>query len=196
MKAQETNLCRLANLCMGVQNLTCCVLRRRFEQICGGFPDALTRCCQLLEVHVSVDFVDINMGCPIDVVCNRQARRCRRPSSSFCSTPSLARGARSTPALPRARVHAGQARILSTVPAVPRAWPKAGRCCCWGCRGAGSALLQKPAKLADCVRASSAVLSCPLTIKLRKVRCCTAPPPPSPSSRTHRDAHARPALLH
>lgn len=26
-------------------------------QICGGFPDAVARCCQLLDDHVSVDFV-------------------------------------------------------------------------------------------------------------------------------------------
>lgn len=41
------------------------------RQICGGYPDALTHCAQLIEEHVTVDFVDINMGCPIDIVCNR-----------------------------------------------------------------------------------------------------------------------------
>lgn len=41
------------------------------RQICGGYPDALTHCAQLIEEHATVDFVDINMGCPIDIICNR-----------------------------------------------------------------------------------------------------------------------------
>ena len=40
-------------------------------QVCGGFPDAMGRCAQLLDEHLEVDFVDINMGCPIDLVCNK-----------------------------------------------------------------------------------------------------------------------------
>ena len=31
----------------------------------------MARCAQLLEEYTSVDFVDINMGCPIDMVCNK-----------------------------------------------------------------------------------------------------------------------------
>ena len=42
------------------------------RQICGGYPDALTHCAQLIEEHATVDFVDINMGCPIDIICNRR----------------------------------------------------------------------------------------------------------------------------
>ncbi|XP_069110422.1 tRNA-dihydrouridine(47) synthase [NAD(P)(+)]-like isoform X2 [Argopecten irradians] len=37
-------------------------------QICGAFPDTLTRCCQLINDELSVDFVDLNCGCPIDLV--------------------------------------------------------------------------------------------------------------------------------
>ncbi|CAM9470928.1 unnamed protein product [Discosporangium mesarthrocarpum] len=40
-------------------------------QIAGGFPDQLTRAAQLVEDSVKVDFVDLNMGCPIDMVCNK-----------------------------------------------------------------------------------------------------------------------------
>ena len=40
-------------------------------QICGGYPDSVTRCCQLLEDTIDVDFIDINMGCPIDSVCQK-----------------------------------------------------------------------------------------------------------------------------
>lgn len=38
-------------------------------QVCGGFGDAMTRCAQLIEDKCEVDFVDINFGCPIDLVC-------------------------------------------------------------------------------------------------------------------------------
>jgi tRNA-dihydrouridine synthase 3 len=44
-------------------------------QICGGYSDSVARCSQLIDdVIVSqggCDFVDINMGCPIDLVCNK-----------------------------------------------------------------------------------------------------------------------------
>lgn len=40
-------------------------------QVCGGYADSMARCAQLLEEHTDVDFVDVNMGCPIDLVCNR-----------------------------------------------------------------------------------------------------------------------------
>ena len=38
-------------------------------QVCGGFPDSMACCAQLVQEQCSVDFVDINFGCPIDVVC-------------------------------------------------------------------------------------------------------------------------------
>ncbi|ESO95224.1 hypothetical protein LOTGIDRAFT_144742, partial [Lottia gigantea] len=37
-------------------------------QICGGFPDTMTRCAQLLQEQTTVDFIDINCGCPIDMI--------------------------------------------------------------------------------------------------------------------------------
>ena len=40
-------------------------------QIAGAHVDMMTRVAELLEDHTSLDFVDINMGCPIDVVCNK-----------------------------------------------------------------------------------------------------------------------------
>lgn len=46
-------------------------------QICGGYPDAVSRCAQLIDDEFArrggIDFVDINMGCPIDLICNKGA---------------------------------------------------------------------------------------------------------------------------
>ncbi|XP_077513575.1 dihydrouridine synthase 3 isoform X2 [Amblyomma americanum] len=42
-------------------------------QLCGAHPDVMTRCAQLLKDRCSVDFVDINMGCPIDFVYKKGA---------------------------------------------------------------------------------------------------------------------------
>ena len=35
----------------------------------------MARCAQLLDERVEVDFVDINSGCPIDLICNKSASR-------------------------------------------------------------------------------------------------------------------------
>lgn len=37
-------------------------------QICGSHADTMTKCAELVNNHTSVDFVDINTGCPIDLV--------------------------------------------------------------------------------------------------------------------------------
>lgn len=37
-------------------------------QICGNNPGVLTRCAQLLEDEIEVDFIDLNLGCPIDLI--------------------------------------------------------------------------------------------------------------------------------
>ncbi|XP_005405814.1 PREDICTED: tRNA-dihydrouridine(47) synthase [NAD(P)(+)]-like isoform X5 [Chinchilla lanigera] len=37
-------------------------------QLEGGFPDTMTKCAELLNRTIEVDFVDINVGCPIDLV--------------------------------------------------------------------------------------------------------------------------------
>ncbi|CAA0807685.1 tRNA-dihydrouridine(47) synthase [Striga hermonthica] len=42
-------------------------------QICGAFPDTVARTVELIEQHCTVDFIDINMGCPIDIVVNKGA---------------------------------------------------------------------------------------------------------------------------
>ena len=75
-------------------------------QLAGGFPDALARSAQaVVETSLDIDFVDINCGCPIDLVTGR---------------------------------------------------------------GAGSALLTKPARVEQIVRSVSAAVDVPVTLKVRK----------------------------
>lgn len=44
-------------------------------QIAGGFPDALARCADVLidELGDGIDFIDVNCGCPIDLIVNKGA---------------------------------------------------------------------------------------------------------------------------
>jgi tRNA-dihydrouridine synthase len=45
-------------------------------QICGSFPDHVARTAELIERECAIDFIDINMGCPIDLVCNKGSGAC------------------------------------------------------------------------------------------------------------------------
>ncbi|KAJ0076826.1 hypothetical protein Patl1_36576 [Pistacia atlantica] len=42
-------------------------------QICGAYPDTVTHTVELIDQECTVDFIDINMGCPIDIVVNKGA---------------------------------------------------------------------------------------------------------------------------
>jgi tRNA-dihydrouridine synthase 3 len=42
-------------------------------QIAGGYPETMAQCCELVSDYCDVDFIDLNLGCPIDVVCNKGA---------------------------------------------------------------------------------------------------------------------------
>ncbi|RWW30408.1 hypothetical protein GW17_00005021 [Ensete ventricosum] len=42
-------------------------------QICGAYPDTVAHTVELIDRECEVDFIDINMGCPIDIVVNKQA---------------------------------------------------------------------------------------------------------------------------
>ena len=47
-------------------------------QLCGAHMDTMTRCAEIINTHTSVDFVDINVGCPIDLVFKKVSTvRCR-----------------------------------------------------------------------------------------------------------------------
>ena len=67
-----------ANLLKGDRREWALVRRHASEtcfgvQVCGGYPDLMARVCELLDSTTQCDFVDINMGCPIDGVCNKGA---------------------------------------------------------------------------------------------------------------------------
>uniref|UniRef100_Q1RLG4 tRNA-dihydrouridine(47) synthase [NAD(P)(+)] n=1 Tax=Ciona intestinalis TaxID=7719 RepID=Q1RLG4_CIOIN len=42
-------------------------------QLCGAFPDTMSRCAELISKTCEVDFIDINMGCPIDLIYKKGA---------------------------------------------------------------------------------------------------------------------------
>jgi hypothetical protein len=37
-------------------------------QLCGNNPYVMTRCAQMLEERTHIDFIDVNLGCPIELV--------------------------------------------------------------------------------------------------------------------------------
>jgi len=61
------------NLLQGLPSEWALLKRHRDEdlfgvQVCGGFGDSMASCAQIIEDTCDVDFVDINFGCPIDVI--------------------------------------------------------------------------------------------------------------------------------
>ena len=45
-------------------------------QLAAAHPDQFIRTCELIEACTNVDFVDLNLGCPLDLLCNKGAGAC------------------------------------------------------------------------------------------------------------------------
>lgn len=99
----------------------------RRPQLCGGYADTMARCAQLVEDTCQVDFVDLNFGCPIDVVCRCAAARrwqaasgwhlCAKLNTALAALSCLPRGCCSRavalpPAVGAAR-HVGGCRLAA-----------------------------------------------------------------------------------
>lgn len=62
-----------ANLLRGQQSEWALTKRHKSEdifgiQICGSKVDQVTKACEVLNKEADIDFIDLNMGCPIDLV--------------------------------------------------------------------------------------------------------------------------------
>ena len=66
--------CLLVFICISMSVCDVCILCSLYvfvhkcTQLCGGFADTMIRCAELISIHTLVDFIDINVGCPIDLV--------------------------------------------------------------------------------------------------------------------------------
>ncbi|KAI9315389.1 hypothetical protein BX666DRAFT_1962279 [Dichotomocladium elegans] len=72
----EMALCR--NLLQGQQSEWALTKRHASEdifgiQICGSKVEQVVKACEVINTEIDVDFVDLNMGCPIDLIFNSGA---------------------------------------------------------------------------------------------------------------------------
>lgn len=65
-----------SNLCLGQPSEWALLRRHASEKLFGvqiacAHGDQMARCCELITKYCDVDFLDINFGCPIDIICQR-----------------------------------------------------------------------------------------------------------------------------
>lgn len=145
---------------------------RHLPQLEGAFPDTMTKCAELLNRTIDVDFVDINVGCPIDLVYKKVVAAGpqtpvvwvgRKPGTWPCSLPSVWGPA----GVSRPLVQLRQRRA-SGAACVPHSLAPAA---CFS-QGGGCALMNRSAKFQQIVRG------------MNQVRALTSLPclrPPTPS---------------
>lgn len=46
------------------------------NQLAGAHADQMMRCAELFSNEVKVDFVDLNLGCPLDLICDQGRSVC------------------------------------------------------------------------------------------------------------------------
>ncbi|XP_054716366.1 tRNA-dihydrouridine(47) synthase [NAD(P)(+)]-like [Uloborus diversus] len=73
-----SEMCVALSLLQGQQSEWALLKRHYTEdifgiQLCGAHPDVMTRCSQLLSETVSFDFIDLNLGCPLDAIYKKGA---------------------------------------------------------------------------------------------------------------------------
>jgi tRNA-dihydrouridine synthase 3 len=86
-------------------------------QLAGGFPDVMAAATQLISEQCSVDFIDCNFGCPIDLVCGKGAgASClRKPSRVGEIVKSMSTVAPNVPITLKMRKGYGEEPIAHTI---------------------------------------------------------------------------------
>ncbi|KAJ1918537.1 tRNA-dihydrouridine synthase 3 [Mycoemilia scoparia] len=70
-----SEMCMATNVLQGQQSELALLKRHPTEdlfgvQVCGNRPDVVGKACEFIDNEFSVDFIDLNMGCPVDDVFN------------------------------------------------------------------------------------------------------------------------------
>lgn len=93
-------------------------------QLAGGFPDVMAAATQLISEQCSVDFIDCNFGCPIDLVCGKGAgASClRRPAKVGEIVKSMSIVAPNIPITLKMRKGYGEEPIAHTIVPKLKEW--------------------------------------------------------------------------
>lgn len=81
-------------ICNGISQEWALVKRHASEdlfgvQLCANNPQLLTFACQLLKENAEVDFIDLNLGCPIELIYGQVMSNCTVNRLSFSDSSIL-----------------------------------------------------------------------------------------------------------